>query len=295
MDVQFIQHRNCLVSDKDTLVVQVNNADISIVNAVRRIMISEVPTIAVNEVRIVTNGTVYNDEYIAHRLALVPISITRNILSQINYADACNCESYCDQCTILFEINVTCDTDETRIVTTDDMRTNHMLFSSQSPFHKLTSPIPIVVIKKGQSLQLIALATKGIGQDHAKWSPVTAIGLKTQIDISVNQGIWSNLSSDAKNGFIQSCPSKVYEMTDLEDLGNPKPWDCTMCGNCVEYADSRLNAPKLVELAFAKRPSFLLTIESTGSLDPYETVLEAFVVLKNKLSRLKQDLILVNK
>lgn len=50
-----------------------SDTDTSMANTLRRIMIAEVPTLAVDLVEFHENSTVLNDEYIAHRLGLVPI------------------------------------------------------------------------------------------------------------------------------------------------------------------------------------------------------------------------------
>jgi DNA-directed RNA polymerase II subunit RPB3 len=52
---------------------ELSETDTSMANTLRRIMIAEVPTLMIDLVEYSDNSTVLNDEYIAHRLGLVPI------------------------------------------------------------------------------------------------------------------------------------------------------------------------------------------------------------------------------
>ncbi|CEG78920.1 Putative DNA-directed RNA polymerase I and III subunit RPAC1 [Rhizopus microsporus] len=47
--------------------------DASIANAFRRIMIAEVPTMAIEKVYVMNNTSIIHDEVLAHRLGLIPI------------------------------------------------------------------------------------------------------------------------------------------------------------------------------------------------------------------------------
>ena len=52
---------------------ELSETDTSMANTLRRFMIAEVPTLMIDLVEYSDNSTVLNDEYIAHRLGLVPI------------------------------------------------------------------------------------------------------------------------------------------------------------------------------------------------------------------------------
>jgi len=47
--------------------------DVSIANALRRILLAEVPTVAIESVWISVNHSIVQDEVLAHRLGLIPI------------------------------------------------------------------------------------------------------------------------------------------------------------------------------------------------------------------------------
>jgi DNA-directed RNA polymerase II subunit RPB3 len=106
-----------------------SKTDISMANTLRRIMIAEVPTLTIDLVEYYDNTTVLNDEYIAHRLGLIPLKYispnsnndsgdnhnhdTDNIVAQkggdcsevfVSHRD-CICFEHCPRCSV----ELTCD------------------------------------------------------------------------------------------------------------------------------------------------------------------------------------------
>jgi len=93
-----------------------SDTDTSMANTIRRIMIAEVPTLAIDLVEFVENSTVLNDEYIAHRLGLVPLRY--QAADSLKGGDChgaflphreCVCYERCPRCSVEFELEVDYD------------------------------------------------------------------------------------------------------------------------------------------------------------------------------------------
>ena len=64
---------NVLRRDENDLIFEMIGVDAPIANAFRRIMLSEVPSMAIEKIVYITNTSIIQDEVLAHRIGLVPI------------------------------------------------------------------------------------------------------------------------------------------------------------------------------------------------------------------------------
>ncbi|KAI9637229.1 DNA-directed RNA polymerase [Dioszegia hungarica] len=180
-------------------------------NALRRVVIADVPTIAIDQVLFMQNTSPIPDEMLAHRLGLVPL-ISRNAIKGLRYTRDCTCDEGCYYCMILLRLkvsNVQGEGNKPVQVTTamldvipspggpppvnpygpppDNLsEEDAYIVANRDP--ELGQPIgkgdptiaPILLAKlaRGQEIELTCRAYKGIAKYHAKWSPVSAVGFE---------------------------------------------------------------------------------------------------------------------
>ena len=174
--------------------ILLTNTDAAQVNAVRRALIADVPKLAIDKVNFTqgvnqdNKGEVFEsvnvlpDETIAHRLAMIPIPTYPD--EGITFPEDCpNCKDLAEEskgcltCQVLYHIRKdgpSEDSDEKhRTVYAGDLTNiSDQMFDIREE-HKR---IPLTILSKGQFLELYAFATLGRGREHAKLSPVAAVG-----------------------------------------------------------------------------------------------------------------------
>ena len=89
------------------LVFSLQNVDVSFANALRRIMISEVPTVAIEIVYIDNNTSITHDEVLSHRLGLIPLDIDPEEFEEYD-SRVTGDEGTNDFNTAVFKLDVTC-------------------------------------------------------------------------------------------------------------------------------------------------------------------------------------------
>lgn len=158
----------------ERVVIKFNNISRQYINAIRRIAISEVPTLAVDDVVILENSSVMHDEAVAHRLGLIPL---RTELDRFVMPQECDCQSTlgCSKCRVLLVLDSEA-MEKTKIVTSGE------LLSEDELVKPVSKDIPIVVLAPSQKLKFEAYARLGVGKDHAKWQPTSAAVVKDGAD-----------------------------------------------------------------------------------------------------------------
>jgi len=242
-------------------------------NAFRRAMISEVPTLAIEDVRIYNNTSALFDEMLAHRLGLIPI---KTDLSSYSTQAKCTCGGAgCPGCTVTFTLSA----EGPRMVSSND------LIPADPKAVPVFDNVPIVKLTKGQTLVLEAKAVLNTGKEHAKWQPTQVCGYKNHPVVSISE------ACDACGMCVEECPRKVLAVRGKKvEVVNGKLPDCSMCKLCEKacMASGIGDEPAIRVTAEADR--YIFVVESDGSLPVKEIMNRALLYIKENSDELEHQL-----
>ncbi len=242
------------------------------VNAIRRICISEVPTMAVDYVYFLENTSPLYDEIIAHRLGLIPLT-SDEALDKYGKPEECAEREDKPNCYAKLFLEAQAE-EEPKVIYSGD------LVSDDPDVVPVYKNIPIVMLGPGQKISLEARARLGRGKEHAKWSP-TSVAVHKYIPIlEFKEFLCKGKECSA---CIEVCPKKVLKFKDNEIILED-PLKCNLCRECVIKCP--VNALKISW----HKDKFLLHIESTGALKPEHILIEASKILEEKVQKLLEDI-----
>ena len=252
-----------LEKTEDTLRLLIEGAKPGLVNAIRRILLAETPTMAIDEVVILENQSPLFDETIAHRLGLIPLRTPKTYVMP----EECQCGGVgCHLCQASFTLEVEAPEDG-YIATTADLK-------PQDPeVVPVSDKIPIVKLARGQRVVLEAYARLGVGREHAKWQPVSTTGYKMVPHVEVDKE-----RCDGCAECVKSCFKHVFEIRD-EKAVVVNEMECTLCNLCVEACD--LDA---IRVTYDEN-SFIFFLESTGALPPTDILETGLDVFRKKMEK----------
>ncbi|XP_064623253.1 DNA-directed RNA polymerases I and III subunit RPAC1-like [Lineus longissimus] len=261
--------------------------DASIANAYRRIMLSEVPTMAIEKVFIYNNTSIIQDEVLAHRLGLIPINADPRLFEHRQEGDT---EGTAED-TLIFNLKVRCAknphaskdaSDPDELYKDHKVYTRHMKWvpmGNQTDLFKegeirpVEDDILIAKLRPGQEIDLVMHCVKGIGKDHSKFSPVATASYRLLPEIVITKPV-----TGEKALRLQKCftPGVIeIELVHGKKTAVVAQSRKDSSSREVLRHDDLKDCVKLNKI----RDHFIFSIESTGACSPAIIMSEAIKIL----------------
>lgn len=241
----------------------ISGVSTSFANMLRRAMISEVPTLAIEDVLIYDNTSVLFDEMLAHRLGLIPL---RTNLDHYRSRAECTCEGAgCPICTATYTLSV----EGPRTVRSSD------LIPQDPDTTPAEADIPIIELEEDQKIVLEAHAIVGTGKEHAKWQATTACGYKNYPVIRVDE------KCDGCGMCIDECPRDVLESGNgkVRVIGGRQEL-CSLCRLCERACLAGGIGTEPAIHIDADENRFIFMVESDGSMPVLEIIERALQYIR---------------
>ena len=245
---------------KNKLVLLLKESDEVFANTVRRLILEEVPTLAVEDLELKDNSSALYDEMLGLRLGLIPI---KTDLKSYELKEKCKCNGEgCARC----ELKIALKVGRKGYVYAEDAQ-------STDPKCTFVYPkMPIVKLLAKQKVDLTMTAVLGKGKDHAKWAagwafykkePVLKVGKVTDPQLVAehsNDGVFT-----LKGNKLEVNEDKVYESQLLEYYSELDK------GISLEYTNN-----------------LIFTIESWGQLSCKEMLVQSAEILLEKIEEMEK-------
>ncbi len=241
---------------KGNLTVRLNGFDLNYVNAIRRYIMSELPTLAIEDVVVVENSSLIYDEIIAHRLGLVPLKTPKKYLNQ-------------EGVQLMMVLDAKAESG------TRTVYSGELVSVEDKEVYPISTEIPLLKLSKGQSVKIEAYAKLGSGKNHSKFSPVSRATVKPTPAVKI-----INASTNKMNDIVDACPRGVFYIKDGQ-LAVSNEDACTFCMECTKVD------PESVEIK-EKPDSYILSIESVGQYDAKDILIMGIDLIQRDLGELKE-------
>jgi DNA-directed RNA polymerase subunit D len=264
-----------LEKSEHKLVLLVEGISVEMINALRRIMLTEVPVMAIDEVIILKNDSPLYDEIISHRLGLIPLTTDLDVYK---LPRECECSGYgCPLCQVSLTCEVTNTTNTPLDIYSGDLKSNDPKIIPVDNF------IPIVKIDKNDKVIIEAYAILGLAKDHAKWQAVSNVAFKNYPDIILNANALKN--TEENNLIIKMCPERLYELASNGSLKiKDDYWKyCTLCKSCENNSDGKITVN-------SKEDVYIFSIESDGVLEYNVLIKKVFEIYNEKIDEFVTEL-----
>ena len=208
--------------DPNALNLELNDVNLSLINGIRRVILAEFPTIAFNiddylnsDIKVITNTSSINNEFIMHRIGLVPIHY-----SSIKAFDPSKYK---------FVIDKQNTTSSTISIKSNDFKVYNTETGNEEESIKFFPPDPItndfILLlrlkqnpnKIGEKLHVEGKASINTGSINARYSPVSCITFKNKIDESKKDiALQEYLKKSVNEGTSESRETLNFNLTHSE-------------------------------------------------------------------------------
>ena len=292
-------------------------------------MIAEIPTLAIEYVYIHNNTSIVQDEVLAARLGLVPLTASLEGLNWLQFYKKPTTQddderdeersNAADNNTIVLKLRVECkwrgaegvksaETDPEKLYVDSSVyakqitfeptgRQNTVFLEPDGLVRPVNPEILLAKMRPGQIIDLDMHCVKGIGADHAKFSPVATATYRLLPTIDIVKPIVGN---DARK-FARCFPKGVIGFEDvteeeseadieLEGMAGEKKavvkntFRDTVSRECLRHEEFQ-GKVKLGRV----RDHFIFSVESTGQFNSDHLFLESVKTLRAKCSQLKRQ------
>ena len=264
--------------NKEELIFDITGIEPPLANAIRRILISEIPTMAIETVILHQNTSVIPDEVLCHRLGLIPILADADEFQYKRENDEFN-----ENNSLHFKLQVKCTKNKNGEIVNGSVYSGQLVFVPKGKqaekfvgdevIRPVYDDILIDRLGPGQEIDAELICVKGIGKTHAKWSPVCTAYYRLLSNITFNNDI---KGEDAKE-LEALCPKKVFGIKKgvavVDDIRN-----CTTCRECIRNNKFK----ELINLG-KESDHYEFHVESVGIYEAEELVFKAIRVLKEKV------------
>lgn len=295
--------------EKDDIEFDIIGIDFSLANAFRRIMLAEVPSMAVDRVFIYNNTSVIQDEVLAHRLGLIPFKADHRLFEMHKkptekVKDSDEDPMKVDQDTLVFRLQIKCKKNpkyksSAADTVGDDMYIDHKVYSKhiewvpvhdQRNYYKASNIGPvhddilIAKLRPGQEIDVVMHCVKGIAKDHVKFQSVATASYRLLPEIILKKPVTGEMAHRLKACF----PKGVIKVDSVDGNAVARVANCRR-DTCSREVLRHSDLKECVELTRVKE-HFIFSVESVGALLPNVIFTEAVDILMQKCQMLIKEI-----
>jgi DNA-directed RNA polymerase subunit D len=246
---------------KGKLSFLLKDSDEIFANTIRRIIIEEVPTLAVEDLEIKENSSALYDEMLALRIGLIPI---KTDLRSYELKQKCKCKGEgCARCELKMSLKV----GKKGYVCAEETE-------STDPKCTFVYPhMPLTKLLAKQKVDINMTAILGQGKDHTKWVPGLVFYKKEPV-IKIKGKI-----ADAE-AIAKACPKGIFAAKNEKiTLNEEKVYDCHLCQQCVELDKN---------ITLEDSGNFIFNVESWGQLNCKDILEKSAEILIEKIEEMEK-------